>query len=617
MESKKSKKRVLLTCTSLALVLGIVGVALGNSVFATTTKEDLKVTDTSVALNDIQTTVESSGTLGLDSTNVVSLPSTIEVLEINVQQGQVVTAGTVLATLDELSVKSTYYRLLEELDEYQEELDDYSDDESDYYRVEQEIAAVTEAIDIVEPLLDSSQLIAQVDGEIATVNSGVTQTTESTTTESTTTETTSATSTGESGKMIGLSTTSEMDSNVSLMNYNLTSTQVVTTVSDTGTGTNTGADGGTDTGADTGTDTGTDGGTDTGTDGGTDTGADSGTDTGTDGGTDTDTDTDTDAEETPGEVIPLAGPLALPLESPKTGATPTVQLPNSTYFTSTLTWNVTTPTFLPNTVYQVKVDLVAAEGYVFTNDITPSINDALISDFVIGTNGQSQSTLSFIATFPATEEADSQGGGNGQGEVTSPTTEGSAGRGQVSSQGMQSSLSQQGSGTEQVGESVAVVETVSYTEILAFHSSSQMVATIVLDEMDILSIELGQTVYINIDAIGSDTLEAQVIDIDYMGINSNGSTKYNVEVSFERLASMKDGMSLSASIVTNKHVEALSVPASAIVNEGTESYVYTSYDSDSQILSGKVLVETGKSDGVNVEIIEGIEEGATIYYEEH
>ncbi len=314
--------------------------------------------------------------------------------------------------------------------------------------------------------------------------------------------------------------------------------------------------------------------------------------------------------------------MALEVTTPVVGETPMAALATSPYYTSTLVWSTADATFLANTVYQVKIELVATAGYIFTNNITPTVGSATITEFTV-TNDQGGSKLSFIATFPATNETPSGSShpeGETQPEGTVPQggtgqSQGGGGTTQIQGGSMSGSTGTSGGSIEQTTtEETAEEALVSYTEVLTMQGSTQMLARMNLDEMDILLVEVGQVVYVNIEALGIEDLEAKVSDIDYTGVNEGGTTKYTVEIAMERQEGMLSGMSLSASIVVAEINGVLTIPSMAIFNEGIESYVYTSYDEEADELTGKTKIVTGVSDGNLVEILEGLGENTAIYY---
>jgi hypothetical protein len=75
---------------------------------------------------------------------------------------------------------------------------------------------------------------------------------------------------------------------------------------------------------------------------------------------------------------------------------------------------------------------------------------------------------------------------------------------------------------------------------------------------------------------------------------------------------MRIGMSASATIQVSEAEDTLTIPMTALQQRGDETFVYTTEEDGT--LSGEVTVETGLSDGTNVEITSGLEEGDTVYY---
>lgn len=139
-----------------------------------------------------------------------------------------------------------------------------------------------------------------------------------------------------------------------------------------------------------------------------------------------------------------------------------------------------------------------------------------------------------------------------------------------------------------------------------------MDVSISVDELDILSVEEGQSVSVALDAIDGQTFDGEVSDINTEGTNSGGSTKYTVTVRIPKDDDMLVGMSATATITTESAEDVLTVPASAIQERGSKTYVYT--ENDDGTLSGETEVTTGVSDGTTVEITDGLSEGDTVYY---
>lgn len=142
-----------------------------------------------------------------------------------------------------------------------------------------------------------------------------------------------------------------------------------------------------------------------------------------------------------------------------------------------------------------------------------------------------------------------------------------------------------------------------------------MTMSVSVDELDINSVEVGQTATVTMDALEDVTLEGTVESVSNSASSSgSGSAKYTVEISVPKQDGMLIGMSASATIVVEESENVVTLPVDALQENGNENYVYTSVDEDGN-LSGEVTVETGLSDGDTVEITSGLEDGDTVYYE--
>lgn len=145
-------------------------------------------------------------------------------------------------------------------------------------------------------------------------------------------------------------------------------------------------------------------------------------------------------------------------------------------------------------------------------------------------------------------------------------------------------------------------------------SQEHMSVEITVDELDISKIFVGQTAVITVDALGGEQFAATVTEIANNGENQGGNSKFAVELTLDKSGDMLPGMSASAFITLETATDVLSVPVSALEEDGGQTFLYTSYDADSGMLGDPVAVTTGISDGENVEIVDGLEEGRTVYY---
>ena len=74
---------------------------------------------------------------------------------------------------------------------------------------------------------------------------------------------------------------------------------------------------------------------------------------------------------------------------------------------------------------------------------------------------------------------------------------------------------------------------------------------------------------------------------------------------------MLPGMHASVLITLNTVNNVVSVPVAALTEDGTETILYTSYDEESGTLGDPVTVTIGKSDGKQVQIVDGLSVGQT------
>ena len=150
--------------------------------------------------------------------------------------------------------------------------------------------------------------------------------------------------------------------------------------------------------------------------------------------------------------------------------------------------------------------------------------------------------------------------------------------------------------------------------ILSITPDDSMTVSISVDELDVLQYELGMNADVTVDALPDREFTAHVTEIGAMGENAGGNSKYTVKLRLDRAPDMLDGMNASVTVHRGSR-EALLLPAAAIHDRGSRSYVYTALDGKSGKPTAELQVATGISDGEKVEITEGLAEGQTVYYE--
>lgn len=150
--------------------------------------------------------------------------------------------------------------------------------------------------------------------------------------------------------------------------------------------------------------------------------------------------------------------------------------------------------------------------------------------------------------------------------------------------------------------------------IITLNDYEEAAITVTVDEEDMEAAAVGNEVNIFFTAFPEKTYKGRVTEIGDAEINSNtNTTTYSVTVSLaEEATGLYEGMSAEVTFITKESEEVLYVSNRAIIREGTVSYVKVKEENGS---IDKKEVVTGFSDGINVEIIEGLSEGDTVLIE--
>lgn len=149
--------------------------------------------------------------------------------------------------------------------------------------------------------------------------------------------------------------------------------------------------------------------------------------------------------------------------------------------------------------------------------------------------------------------------------------------------------------------------------ILTVTPKESMTLDITIDELDIGKITVGSSVAITVNALTDETFDGTVTKIG-TATNSGGNSKFTVTISLPRDDDMLSGMSACASMTLGTAEDVLMIPAAALNDNGSEVFVYTSYDAKKETLGDPVTVTIGASDGENVQILAGLNQGDTYYY---
>lgn len=133
-------------------------------------------------------------------------------------------------------------------------------------------------------------------------------------------------------------------------------------------------------------------------------------------------------------------------------------------------------------------------------------------------------------------------------------------------------------------------------------------ASVSINEVDLVSVKVGQKAAVTFDALPGVTVTGTVSAIAPTGSSSSGVVTYQVDLTLASIdPRLRPGMSCSAEIETAVEKGALTVPSSAVKSSGGKTYV--------QVLDigatapRQVEVTTGKTVGTITEILTGVKAG--------
>lgn len=500
---------------------------------------------------DISKSIQGTGTLAAEHSSDVKVPTGIRLTEVKVKVGEEVKPGDVLALADGNTVSAELLSAKEKLAETEKKLKKADSKKADFYNLAKEKQNLEEKINILNQIAQTNSIIAPVSGVVAAANGTVGEVRKA-----------SGNTSGGNGagdnQPASLKRTKEYMPEDSIVRLNETGeSQTAVSV------------------------------------------------------------------EIP--EIKLGVPVA--------GQPQMQQLNETEHYTGAIEWNHPAEYFAEKTVYAARITLTAKSGFYFHAGTEPKVEGAAISDVTYTGEGNIQS-IAFTAIFPETgeevkeeekpsdptetegEKDDNSNQKESSGDAGLPEDSTPPAEQYTIPQEVTAPLSGSGSGGDsgfgtEAGQKEVNTELVS---VFTIASGEKMKVVIQIDEMDILSVSVGQKTNITLNALPGEHFDGQISHINKVGSANNGVTKYPVEITVAKNDKMLSGMNVSASVIVEEKKGVLAVPAAAVTEEGGKSYVFTSLDEKTGALSGKKEVITGMTDGASIEIIKGITEGSKLHY---
>ncbi len=123
---------ILVTVIAVVLIAIVVGVNIArNKISESVSSSDDEVQSAEVTVGSISTTVSGSGTLADEDVESIEVPSSLEISDYYVEEGDAVSEGDLIATVTQASLLSAMSEAQDALDALDEEIDDVADEEVD------------------------------------------------------------------------------------------------------------------------------------------------------------------------------------------------------------------------------------------------------------------------------------------------------------------------------------------------------------------------------------------------------------------------------------------------------------------------------------------------------
>ena len=160
--------------------------------------------------------------------------------------------------------------------------------------------------------------------------------------------------------------------------------------------------------------------------------------------------------------------------------------------------------------------------------------------------------------------------------------------------------------------------------LCTIYDLSYLTMTLSVDELDIASIQVGQTVSVTADAVEDKVYTGTVTKVSVAGTSSGSATTYPVTIRIDETDGLLPGMNVDATITLDSASDVLAIPSAAL-NRGNTVLV----TADSPSAANGTLVESSSEDGESyysvavtigvsgedyIEITSGLQEGDTVVY---
>ncbi len=149
------------------------------------------------------------------------------------------------------------------------------------------------------------------------------------------------------------------------------------------------------------------------------------------------------------------------------------------------------------------------------------------------------------------------------------------------------------------------------TEVMTLADMSDLLFKGTVDEIDVGKLHIGMPVELKVGALPKDKVAGRLMKISPQAHKDEGSTVFDIEIDLDNAGQtqLRAGYSANADIIITKKDSVLIIPERLIEFIKDTAYVEIQ---DSLGLATKIPIQTGLSDGINVEVTGGLADGAKV-----
>ena len=160
-------------------------------------------------------------------------------------------------------------------------------------------------------------------------------------------------------------------------------------------------------------------------------------------------------------------------------------------------------------------------------------------------------------------------------------------------------------------EGSSVIESNTFNEgttIASVANMGEMIFEGKVDESEVGKIKQGMNLVLTIGAIDKQSFSAKLEYIAPKGVTENGAIQFMIRAALDKTNGtfLRAGYSANADIILDRKEKAFAIPESVLQFEKDKTFVELETSQDVYI---KQYIKTGLSDGINIEIVEGLKRG--------